>query len=222
MEDLRLKATQRVMLGKKARFLRRQGITPAHLYGHGVESLALQCNTDELVKLVAHAGKTRLVSLEVDGEKEPKSTFVREIQRNAVTRELLHVDFYEIKRTEKMAVEVPIVLVGEAPALKTRGRMLFHGLNSLSIECLPASVPPQIDIDISGLEEVEQAIHVKDIVLDPAITVHADPEQLVVKISEVMVKEVEEAPRGEEEAAAEEAAAEAGAPAEKEAPAEER
>ena len=225
MEDLRLKATHRMVLGKKTRFLRRQRITPAHLYGHGVRSVALQCDTNELVNLVAHAGKTRLVNLEVDGEK-PKSVFVREIQRDVITRELLHIDFYQIKRTEKIAVDVPIVLVGEAPALKFKGRMLVHGINSLSVECLPTNVPPQIDIDITQLEEVEQAIHVKDIVLDPEITVHADPEQMVVKISKVMVKEeVEEVPEVEEEALAEEegeAKAEAEAPAKEGKPAEER
>ena len=225
MEDLRLKATHRMVLGKKTRFLRRQRITPAHLYGHGVRSVALQCDTNELVNLVAHAGKTRLVNLEVDGEK-PKSVFVREIQRDVITRELLHIDFYQVKRTEKIAVDVPIVLVGEAPALKFKGRMLVHGINSLSVECLPTNVPPQIDIDITQLEEVEQAIHVKDIVLDPEIAVHADPEQLVVKISKVMVKEeVEEVPEVEEEALAEEegeAKAEAEAPAKEGKPAEER
>ncbi len=219
MADLRLKATHRMVLGKKTRFLRRQRITPAHLYGRGVSSVALQCDTDELVNLVAHAGKTRLINLEVDGEK-PKSVFVREIQRDVITRELLHIDFYQIKRTEKIAVDVPIVLVGEAPALKFKGRMLVHGINSLSVECLPTNVPPQIDIDITQLEEVEQAIYVKDIVLDPEITVHADPEQLVAKISKVMVKEeVEEVAKVEEEALAEE---EGEATAEEKQPAEER
>lgn len=219
MADLRLKATHRMVLGKKTRFLRRQRITPAHLYGRGVSSVALQCDTDELVNLVAHAGKTRLINLEVDGEK-PKSVFVREIQRDVITRELLHIDFYQVKRTEKIAVDVPIVLIGEAPALKFKGRMLVHGINSLSVECLPTNVPPQIDIDITQLEEVEQAIHVKDIVLDPEITVHADPEQLVAKISKVMVKEeVEEVAKVEEEALVEE---EGEATAEAEAPAEEK
>ncbi|KPK23195.1 MAG: hypothetical protein AMJ70_04105 [Dehalococcoidia bacterium SG8_51_3] len=223
MEDLKLKATHRAVLGKKARFLRRQGITPTHLYGHNVKSAALQCDTSELQDLLVHAGKTRLVSLDVDGERA-KSVFIREVQRDAVTRELLHVDFYQVKRTEKIAVDVPIVLIGEAPALKFKGRMLVHGINSLNVECLPTNVPPQIDVDITQLEEVEQAINVKDIVLNPEITVHADPEQLVVKISEVMVKEVEEVPEVAEEAVAEEeteARAEAEAPAEEEKPEEE-
>jgi large subunit ribosomal protein L25 len=212
VEDLKLKATHRMVLGKKTRFLRRQGITPAHLYGHDVQSAALQCDTANLRDLIAHAGRTRLINLEIDGEK-PKSVFVREIQRDAISRELLHVDFYQVKRTEKIAVDVPIVLVGEAPAMKFKGRMIVRGINSLSVECLPTDVPPQIEIDITQLEEAEQAIQVKDIVLNPEITVHADPEQLVVKISAVAVKEeVEEVP-AVEEAVAEEAAE---APAEEE------
>lgn len=207
-----------MVLGKKARFLRRQGITPAHLYGHNVKSVALQCDTDTLRDLIAHAGRTRLLNLEIDSEK-PKSVFVREIQRDAISRELLHVDFYQVTRTEKIAVAVPIVLVGEAPAMKFKGCMIVRGINSLSIECLPTDVPPQIEIDITQLEEVEQAVHVKDIVLNPEITVHADPEQLVVKISEVAVKEeVEEVPAVEEEEAVAEEAAEA--PAEEEKPGE--
>ena len=199
-----------MVLGKKTRFLRRQGITPAHLYGHDVKSVALQCDTDNLQDLIAHAGRTRLINLVIDGEK-PKSVFVREIQRDAISRELLHVDFYQVKRTEKIAVDVPIVLVGEAPAMKFKGRMIVHGINSLSVECLPTDVPPQIEIDITQLEEAEQAVQVKDIVLNPEITVHADPEQLVVKISEVAVKEeVEEVPVVEEAVAEEAAEAPAG------------
>jgi large subunit ribosomal protein L25 len=221
VEDLRLKATHRTVLRKKTRFLRRQGITPAHLYGHNVKSLALQCSTDELADLIAHAGRTRLVNLEVDSERA-KSVFVREVQRDAITRELLHVDFYQVKRTQKIAVDVPIVLVGEAPALKYKGRMLVHGITNLNIECLPSNVPPQIEINITPLEEVEQSIHVKDIALDPEITVHADPEQLVVKISEAAVKEeVEEVPEVEEEEAVAEEAAEAEAPGAEEKPEEE-
>ena len=222
MANLRLKATHREVTGKKSRFLRRQGITPAHIYGHDIKSLTLQCDTAELQHLIAQAGKTRLLDLEIDGEK-PRSVFVREIQQDAITRQLLHVDFYQVKRTEKIAVDVPIVFVSEAPAMKGKGRLLVHGITSLNIECLPGNVPPQIEVDLSPLQEVEQAIHVKDIVLGPDITVNADPELLVVKVSEVVVKEVVEevVPAVEEEVVAEAevaAEAEAEAPVEKEKP----
>jgi large subunit ribosomal protein L25 len=212
MDELTLTAAKRDVLGKKNRFLRRRGITPAHLFGHSLESLALQCDTGELRKIVSHAGTTRLVSLKVTGEKEPKSVFVREIQTDPLGKYLLHVDFYQVMKGEKMTMDVPIVLVGEAPAMKGKGRMISRGIMSLSIECLPEKVPPQIEVDISNLMELEQAIHVKDIVLDPDITVHVDPEQLVVKVTEVIIKVEEEKPVVAEEVVAEgEAEAEAGA-----------
>jgi large subunit ribosomal protein L25 len=210
MDDLSLTAEKRDMLGKRTRFLRRQGITPTHLFGHNIESQALQCDTVELGRIIAHAGATRLISLKIAGEKQPKGVFIREIQRDVISKQLLHVDFYQVKMGEKMEVEVPVVLVGEAPAMKAKGRMLAHSITSLHIECLPDKVPPQIEVDISILEEIEQAIHVKDIVLDPDITVHTDPEQLVVKVAEAVVK-VEEVEEVAEEEAAE---AEAEAPAE--------
>ncbi len=211
MEELKLTASKRDVLGKRNRFLRRQGITPTHLFGHSLESLSLQCDTDELKKIVAHAGTTRLVSLKIDGETSPKSVFVREIQRDALGKNLLHVDFYQVTKGEKMTMDVPIVLVGEAPAMKVKGRMLSHGITTLSIECLPEKVPPQIEVDISKLVELEQDIHVKDIILDPDITVHEDPEQMVVKVTEIVVKTEEEKPVVEEEVAAEgEEEAEAG------------
>jgi large subunit ribosomal protein L25 len=203
MAELKLTATKRDVLGKRNRFLRRQGITPAHLFGHSLESLSLQCDTAELKRIVAHSGTTRLVSLKIEGDKTPKSVFVREIQRDALGKQLLHVDFYQVRKGEKMTMDVPIVLVGEAPAMKGKGRMISRGITILSIECLPEKVPPQIEVDISGLMELEQAIHVKDIVLDPDITVHIDPEQLVVKVTEIIIKVEEEKPVVAEEVVAE-------------------
>ena len=222
MDDLTLQVTHRDVLGKKTRFLRRQGITPTHLFGHNLKSLALQCDTTQLQHIIAQAGMSRLINLMIDKDKQPKSVFIREIQRDAVTRQLLHVDFYQVIKGEKIAVDVPIILVGEAPAMREKGRMLAHGITSLSIECLPGSVPPQIEVDLSPLEEVEQAIYVKDIVLSPDITVHADPDQLLVKISEAIIKEEEvvvaaEVEEGVEAEVEGEAEAEAEAPAEGEA-----
>ena len=194
MQELNIKATKRDVLGKKTRFLRSQGITPAHLFGHSLESVALQCSTEELMKVVAHAGMTRLISLKVEGDKDAKTVFVREIQRNALSRQLLHVDFFQVRKGVKMTMDVPIVLVGEAPAMKGKGRILSRGINVLSIECLPEKVPPQIDVDISVLLELDQSLHVKDIVLDPEITVHDNPDQLVIKVSEMVIKVEEEKP----------------------------
>jgi large subunit ribosomal protein L25 len=135
---------------------------------------------------------SRLISLEIEDDKQPRVVFIREIQRDVLSGEPLHVDFYQVRKTEKIRVDVPIVLVGEAPAMKEKGRSLLHGVTSLSIECLPDKLPPQIEVDLSPLEEAEQPIFVRDITFSPEITVTTDPDQLVVKVSEARVEVVEE------------------------------
>ncbi len=211
MEGLTLKASTRDVLGKKTRFLRRQGITPTHLFGHKLRSLALQCNTAELQRVIAQAGTTTLLNLEIDTEKRPRKVLIREIQRDVLGKRLFHVDFYQVRRTEKIKADIPIVLAGEAPALKLKQRLLVHPLSSLSIECLPEKLPHEITVDLSSLEEVDQAIYVKDLNLGTDITVNNDPDELIAKISEKAVsKLVEEVA----EAEVEEVPTEAEAPAE--------
>ena len=207
MQDITLTVDKRNVLGKKNRALRRQGITPVHVFGHGIESLTLQCDTHELMKTIAHAGTTRLVTLKIKGEQGSKNVFIKEIQKDPFGKELFHVDFYQVKMGEKMEVSVPIVLIGESPLMRDKNRMLSHGITELSISCTPDKVPPQIEVDITVLEELDQTIFVKDIVLDPDITVHDDPEQMVIKVAEVGV--VEEPEVVEEEEVEGEVAAEA-------------
>jgi large subunit ribosomal protein L25 len=114
---------------------------------------------------------------------------------------------------EKIRVEVPIVLIGEAPALKSKDNMLEHELGALSVECLPAKIPANVEVDISSFTEPGQAIRVKDIALDKDITILNDPELVVVKISWRPVEKVEEEVV-EEVVEEEEAVEEVGAPEE--------
>jgi large subunit ribosomal protein L25 len=192
MDKIELKVTNREILGKKVKHLRRQGITPVHLFGHGIESLTLQCDTGELERVLGQAGQTRLISLRLAKEKKPRTAVVREFDRDWRRGELLHVDFYQVKMEEKIKLEVPIVLVGEAPALKAKANMLEHELGTLTVECLPAKIPTSLEVDISFLTEPEQAIRVKDVTLDAGITVLNDPELVVAKISLRPVEKVEE------------------------------
>ncbi len=217
MTDLDLKLTERDTLGKKTRFLRRQGITPSHLFGHNIRSLALQCPTAELEYIIAQAGMTRLINLQIEADRHPKKVFIREIQRDVLSGRLLHVDFYQIKMKEKMTANIPIILVGQAPAVKEKGHIVTQLLSHLGVECLPDKLPPRIEVDLSPLGEAKQAIHVRDIVLDPEVTVTTEPDQLVVKVAEVAAARVEEEVAAEEAKAVEvKAAGEAETPTEAE------
>jgi len=192
MEQIELKVTKRQVLGKKVRFLRRQGVSRAHLFGYGIESLALECDTDNLERVLAEAGKTRLISLKLDNEKKRRNVVVREVQTESRTGETLHVDFYQVKMAEEVKVDVPVVLVGEAPALKLKENMLSQELNILTVECLPAKIPTSVELNLSSLTEPEQVIRVKDIELDKEINVLNNQEQVVVKISSRPVEKIEE------------------------------
>ena len=203
MDQIQLSASSREILGKKVRFLRRQGLTPANLYGHHVKSTALQVDTHDLKQTLAQAGKSTLIALKVDSAKRPKMVIVRDVQREPLSGDVLHVDLYQVKMEEKIKLEVPLLLVGDAPAIKDRGGILVQNLNSIEVECLPANMPHSIEVDISVLAEIDQAVHVKDIHVDDGVTVLTDPEQAIVQIARSRV-EVEVA----EELAAAEAAAE--------------
>lgn len=228
MDKIELKVANREILGKKVKHLRRQGITPVHVFGHGIESLALQCDTKELERVLGQAGQTRLVNLKLAKEKKPRTVVVREFDRDWRRGQLVHVDFYQVKMEEKLRLEIPVVLLGEAPALKAKTNMLDHELGTFTVECLPAKIPDKIEVDISSLTELDQAIRVKDIILDKDITVLNNPDLVVAKISlrpveKVEEKVVEEAVAAEAEAEAKAEVAEEGAEAPKEAtPAEKR
>lgn len=212
MDKIELKVANREVLGKKVKHLRRQGITPVHVFGHGIDSLALQCDARELERVLGQAGQTRLINLKLAKERKARTVVVREFDRDWRKGELVHVDFYQVKMEEKIRVEVPVVLIGEAPALKSKVNMLDHELGTFTVECLPAKIPDTIEVDISSLAELDQTIRVKDIRLDKDITVLNSPDLVVAKVSlrpveKVEEKVVEEVVAAEAEAAEEEAEA---------------
>ena len=196
MDQIELQSATREVLGKKVRFLRRQGITPVNLFGHGIDSVSLQCDSKELQRVLGQARRTKIINLKVDKTKKPRNVMIRDVQKDPLTREVLHVDLYQISMTEKIKVDVPILLLGDAPALKVKDNMLMQDLHSLSIECLPNRIPDHIEIDLSPLVELDQAIQVKDIKLGEGITTLHDPDHIVVKIGlrpkEKVVEVVEE------------------------------
>ena len=188
MEQIELSAATRDILGKKVRFLRRQGLTPANLYGRNVKSTALQVDTTQLKHTLAKAGKSSLVALKVDSAKRPKMVIIRDIQREPLTGGLLHVDLYQVKMEERIKIEVSLLFVGEASAIRDRGGILVQNMNSVEVECLPANMPHNIEVDLSVLTELDQAVHVKDLSVDEGVTILTDPEQSIIQIARSKVE----------------------------------
>ncbi len=204
----------REVLGKKVKRLRHDGITPANIYGRGIDSMAVQVPTRELAQTIRVAGRNTLLQVHVHGERRARPVFVHHVQRDPIKDYLLHVDFYQVSLKEKIHIDVPVVVVGEAPAVGVYHGILLQNLNAVTVECLPTDVPSQIEVDVSGLEEIDDAIHVTDLDISPDVTLLVDPEMVVAKVApprieeeveEEVAEEVEEAVEGEEvEEAAEE------------------
>jgi len=209
-EKSMLTVARRETLGKKVRALRRLGNTPANIYGHGVESVAVQLPTEDLRHLLHDHSRNEIVYLQVDGESE-RPAFIRDIQRNPVTDVILHVDFLQVSLTSKVKIDVPIHLTGLSPAVDTYGGVLVHQLSSVQVEALPTNIPTSIKISVEGLTELEMSLHVSDLVAPEGTVILADPETVIARVATPAAERAEEI--AEDEAAALAASEEAAAAA---------
>jgi len=216
MEQIPLKAQKRTVLGRKVKSLRREGQIPAHVFGHKIKTEHVQVNMDEFAKVFEKAGETGIIDLAVDNQKKP--VLVKNVQVHPATDALLHIDFYQVNLSEKVKVDVPLEIVGEAPAAEKKLGLLLTPVSELEIEALPTDIPEKIEVDVTNLDEVGKEIKIKDLKVDRAkIEIHADEGLVVAQIGELLTKEMEET-EAEIEAEQAETAVEEGAP--EEAPAE--
>lgn len=191
-QTTRLRVQPRSILGKQVQQLRRQGLTPIHMYGRNTESLALQVGSATLWRILEQVGRSQPVALEVEGQSEPYITFVRDVQFHPLTNSVLHVDFLRVDVSQATQVEVPIYLEGEAAAARYMGGSLIQTLRTLLIEALPLETPESIIADVAVLTDFEKSIHVSDLQVPPTVTVLTDPDQLVARVNAPIAAEVAE------------------------------
>lgn len=184
-----LQAKTREVTGKRVKDLREDGMIPAVLYGRGVASKNLSVEYQPFVKVFKKAGESALVDLSVDAG-APIKVLIYDFLRDPITDKFAHVDFYQVKMTEKLKTKILLKFVGEAAAIKELGGILFKGFKAVEVECLPGDLVPEIEVDISSLKTFEDILHLKDLRLPKGI-------ELVLKTNEVIAKVA--APRTEEE-----------------------
>lgn len=216
MANAELTVQPRTVLGKKTRALRRQGMTPANIFGHRIDSTAVQAETVALGHTLKGMSKNQIINLKVEGEGAPRTVVIRDIMRNPLNGHVVHIDFYQVSMTERMRAEVPVVMVGSSDAVATYGGVLLQTLERVAVEALPADIPAEFQIDVSVLAELEQSIHVRDLAFDAdKVIVHTDPDVVLARVASprVVTAEEEGAAPAEGEAAAGEPGAEGAAPA---------
>lgn len=216
METKILKAEIRKIEGRKVKKLRKEGLLPGNVFGKGVKSTSIQVQLSDFEKVHKEVGETGLVELNLGKDKRP--TLVHNVQKDPVTNIPLHVDFLQVDLKQKVVASVPVEVTGESPAEKQGIGTAVQYINEIEVEALPVDLPEKFLVDVSKLEEVNQAIYVKDLNYSKSkVEIKADLEAIVVKVEPPQkIEEVAPSPVVEEEVPAEAAPVEEGADTSKE------
>lgn len=195
MERLELRTETRETRGKKVKLLRAQDWIPAVVYGPDVDPKPIQVEERVLFRTLKEAGSTTLIDLFVDDESKPYVVLAREIQRDILTSRLLHVDFYNLRLTERVKTTPRLEFVGDAPVLKGGEAVLIFSMNEIDVECLPTDLVNSITVDLSPLEKMDDNILVGDLPIPTDVTILADPGDVIVSVvpTRVALTEEEEA-----------------------------
>ena len=182
MAEIILKATPRPPQGTRpVRRLRNEGKIPGVVYGLGADPVTLTVEWRELrAALITEQGLNAVINLEIDGTRTP--TLVKDMQRHAVRRNVLHIDFIRVDLDKTVDVEVTIHLEGEAELVAREGGVVDQVLQALMITAKPADIPSGLSVDISSLR-IGEAMRVSDITLPTGVTTAIDPEDPVVTAS---------------------------------------
>ncbi len=199
MDRLSLHASERKILGKKVEKLRQEGNLPAHVFGKGVESENVLLVTKDFLKIFHQAGETGLIDLKIEtsakaeGAERIRPVLIREVQYNPLSGDLIHVDFYQVNLTQKVKVPVPLVLIGEqAEAVKLGEAIVLQTLNEIEVEALPTDLVENIEVDITSLKAIDDAITVGQLNYDKSkLTLSAPEEEIVVKLAPAVTAEME-------------------------------
>ena len=186
---MELAAQKRDIVGKKVTDLRKQGTLPAVLYGAKDESTPIAVSRREFEQVFKEAGESTVITLSLDGTE--KNVLIHEIDRDPVSHEIRHADFYVVQKGQKVEVGVPIEFVGEAPAVKEHGANVVKVLHELQVKAEATNLPHEIVVDISTLENLDSHIAAKDVKLPAGVELAIDPEEMVVTVA-VQEEEPEE------------------------------
>ncbi len=186
MEQAFLNGQFRNEIGKgRANRLRNQGRVPGIVYGHTSVNTPVEIDSKELNRLLRYYGESALVGLDLG--QGVKTVLLKEVQRDPVTRQVLHVDFQEIRHDEKVKTVVPIVLIGRE-SIEREGLMVQHQLRELEVECLPHNIPKSFQVDVTSMD-IGQAMTVADVEMGEEISILNNIGEVIASLTQIRVPE---------------------------------
>lgn len=187
-------------LSLKPHALRAAGLIPAEIYGKEFSNLHISVSAKEFGKVVKEAGENTIVNLKVGKDIYP--VIIHDQQKDSLSGQFLSVSFFKVRMDEKITAPIPLVFIGESPAIKELGGILIKSMDEIEVEALPANLPHNIEINISAITELGGNIYVKDIpivknykiitLLDTVIATVVEPkeeaEEPVVDVADVVTE----------------------------------
>ena len=207
-EKVELIVTPREATGKAVKNLRKAGLLPANIYGHQEDSQAIQIEVRDFERVLRLHAATGLINLRQSGDGATQTALIRHVQHDPRSGKPIHVDFFRVSMTERLAVKVPLHFVGESLGVKNEGGVLLHLLDAIEVEGMASDLPEFIEVDISPLTDIDSILHAGDVKLPDGFTLITDANEGVAKVAATRAEKAEEAE--EAEAATTETAGEAG------------
>lgn len=188
---MELNATTRTIKGKSVKTLRRKNIIPAVIYGHKVEPQLLQVDFLNFEKIYKEAGESTLIDLKLDNN-APVKVLIHDIKKDFISNKISHIDFYQIRKGEKITTEIELEFVGEAKAVKELGGVLVRNLTKIKVECLPEDLVHNIKVDISKLNTFEDSVKIKDLNISSKLKFKEKEDEVVALVLPPREEEKEE------------------------------
>ncbi|MBE2221164.1 MAG: 50S ribosomal protein L25 [Anaerolineae bacterium] len=179
-ERLAIDADIREVTGKKVKQLRREGITPAVIYG-ATDPVNVQLDTRILRRVLRQAGGSSLIDVKIGSDK--RTVLARDIQQHLTRGDLVHVDFLEVDLKIAISGEAELVAVGVSGAMAEGSGTIGFAMRTIEIEALPEDLVSEIEVDISLIATTDDVITVADLVAPKGVTILADPEETVASFS---------------------------------------
>jgi large subunit ribosomal protein L25 len=197
MEEKKLKAEVREKSGVKGFLsgLRRSRKIPAVVYGGGKDPLKITVNQKDLEGLIK-MGSNVIINMELGGKSE--KVILKEVSHHVVDSSILHADFQRIAMDRKIEISVPVVMSGVAPGVKTHGALLEHVTRQVGVRCLPADIPHEIMVDVSGLADIGSSVTVADLLVPQGVEIAEEAGAMVAHLLKPKEELVEVAGPAEE------------------------
>ena len=176
---------------------------PAVLYGANIDNQNLKVGRMEFQKILAIAGEASLIDLIID-EKEPVKVVVKTTQKHPVKDNVIHVDFYQVDMNKKITAEIILNFINEAPAVKELGAVLIKDMDTVEIECLPGDLINHVDVDLSTLKNMHDAIRLEDLSFPDTVEVLSKGSETIASVIEPRIEAEPEPVEAEGEAEGEE------------------